>query len=183
MLYMFWLIPPTGSSLISLPLPRTPYCLRHKNTEIMPTNNPTTVPKFSSERKSYKFLTLGNSHHGTVVNESDWELWGCRFYPCPCSVCWGSALPEMWCRCGLDPVLLWLWCRPVATALIRLLAWEPPYAAGAALEKTKRHTHTRTHTHTHTQKKTPLILNHKLEIVKPSEEGMLKAEIGWNIVL
>ena len=23
-------------------------------------------------------------------------------------------------RCGSDPVLLWLWCRPAATALIRL---------------------------------------------------------------
>ena len=33
-------------------------------------------------------------------------------------------------RCGLDPALLWLWCRP--------LAWEPPYAAGAALEETKK---------------------------------------------
>uniref|UniRef100_A0A4X1V611 Uncharacterized protein n=1 Tax=Sus scrofa TaxID=9823 RepID=A0A4X1V611_PIG len=32
------------------------------------------------------------------------------------------------CRCGLDPALLWLWCRPVATAPIRPLAWEPPYA-------------------------------------------------------
>ena len=28
--------------------------------------------------------------------------------------------------------------RPVATAPIRSLAWEPPYAAGAALEKAKR---------------------------------------------
>ena len=36
-----------------------------------------------------------------------------------------------------DPALLWLWRRPVATALIRPLAWEPPYAAGVALEKTK----------------------------------------------
>ena len=27
--------------------------------------------------------------------------------------------------------------RPAATAPIRPLAWEPPYAAGAALEKTK----------------------------------------------
>ena len=26
------------------------------------------------------------------------------------------------CRCGSDPVLLWLWRRPVATALIRPLA-------------------------------------------------------------
>ena len=35
-----------------------------------------------------------------------------------------------------DLVLLWLWWRPAAIALIRPLAWEPPYAAGAALEKT-----------------------------------------------
>ena len=37
-----------------------------------------------------------------------------------------------------DPVLLWLWCRPSARALIRPLAWEPPYAVGAALEKAKK---------------------------------------------
>ena len=42
------------------------------------------------------------------------------------------------CRCGSDPALLWLWCRPVATAPIQPLAWEPPYAAGAALEMAKR---------------------------------------------
>ena len=41
-------------------------------------------------------------------------------------------------RCGLDPKLLWLWCRPAAVALIRLLAWEPPYAMGTDPEKTKR---------------------------------------------
>ena len=40
------------------------------------------------------------------------------------------------CRPGLDPVLLWLWFRLAATALIRPLAWEP--VAGAALEKAKR---------------------------------------------
>ena len=39
---------------------------------------------------------------------------------------------------GSDPELLWLWHRPVATAPIRPLAWEPPYATGAALEKAKR---------------------------------------------
>ena len=33
-----------------------------------------------------------------------------------------------------DPALLWLWCRPVATAPIQPLAWEPPYAAEAAQE-------------------------------------------------
>ena len=41
------------------------------------------------------------------------------------------------CRCGLDPILLWLWSRPVATAPIQPLAWEPPYAASAALEMAK----------------------------------------------
>jgi len=40
-------------------------------------------------------------------------------------------------RLGSDLVLLWLWCRLAATAPIRPLAWEPPYAAGAALEKAK----------------------------------------------
>ena len=38
------------------------------------------------------------------------------------------------CRRGSDPMLLWLWCRLAATAPIRPLAWEPPYAAGAAQE-------------------------------------------------
>ena len=38
------------------------------------------------------------------------------------------------CIRGSDPELLWLWRRPVATAPIRPLAWEPPYAAGAAQE-------------------------------------------------
>jgi len=41
------------------------------------------------------------------------------------------------CRHGLDPALLWLWHRLAAIALIRLLAWETPYATGAALEKAK----------------------------------------------
>ena len=38
-------------------------------------------------------------------------------------------------RHGLDPALLWLWQRLVATAPIQPLAWEPLYVAGAALEK------------------------------------------------
>ena len=41
------------------------------------------------------------------------------------------------CRRGLNPELLWLWRRPAAAAPIGHLAWEPPYAAGAALEKAK----------------------------------------------
>ena len=41
-------------------------------------------------------------------------------------------------RLGSDPALLWLWHTPAATAPVRLLAWEPPYAMGAALEKAKK---------------------------------------------
>ena len=37
---------------------------------------------------------------------------------------------------GLDPELLWY--RPLATAPIRPLAWETPYAAGVALKKKKK---------------------------------------------
>ena len=40
------------------------------------------------------------------------------------------------CRQGLDPVLLWLWCRLAAAAPIRPLAQELPYAEGAP-QKTK----------------------------------------------
>ena len=31
-------------------------------------------------------------------------------------------------------MLLWLWCRLAAAALIQILAWELPYAMGVALE-------------------------------------------------
>ena len=37
---------------------------------------------------------------------------------------------RIWCCCEL-------WCRPAATAPIRPLAWDPPYAAGAALKRQK----------------------------------------------
>ena len=46
-------------------------------------------------------------------------------------------------RCGSDLVLLWLWCRPAVTALIRLLAWEPPYATDVALKGKKTKTKTK----------------------------------------
>ena len=42
------------------------------------------------------------------------------------------------CRRGSDPLLLWLWRRLEATAPIRPLAWEPPYAVRAAQEIAKR---------------------------------------------
>ena len=41
-------------------------------------------------------------------------------------------------RCHSDLALMWLWHRLAAVAPIRLLAWEPPYAAGAALKRQKK---------------------------------------------
>ena len=38
----------------------------------------------------------------------------------------------------MDPVLLWLWYRLAAIALIGPLAWESPYAVDTALKKTKK---------------------------------------------
>ena len=54
-----------------------------------------------------------------------------------------SLIPGLAVSCGVghrhgsDLVLLWLWRWPAATAPIRPLAWELPYA-GVALEKAKR---------------------------------------------
>ena len=45
---------------------------------------------------------------------------------------------EIESRRGSDTALLWLWRKPVATAPIQPLAWEPPYAEGAAPEKGKK---------------------------------------------
>ena len=41
-------------------------------------------------------------------------------------------------RRGSDPELLWLWRWLAATALIRPLAWKPPYAEGVALKKKRQ---------------------------------------------
>ena len=41
-------------------------------------------------------------------------------------------------RWGSDPAMLWLWHQPAATAPIRPLAWEPPYAVGVALKRQKK---------------------------------------------
>ena len=41
------------------------------------------------------------------------------------------------CRRGLDLALLWLWHRPGATAPIRPLAVEPPFATSVALKRQK----------------------------------------------
>ena len=57
-------------------------------------------------------------------------LSGLRIWPC-CELWWRS-------QKGSDLALLWLWCRLAAAAPIQPLAWEPPYAVGAALKKKKK---------------------------------------------
>ena len=41
-------------------------------------------------------------------------------------------------RLSSDLMLLWLWCRPAAAALIRPLAGEPPCAVGVALKRQEK---------------------------------------------
>ena len=63
-----------------------------------------------------------------------------------------------------DPVLLWLSCKPAATAPIPPLAWEPPYAEDAALKKD-------------TKKKLTLIIqisNKKYKAIKFAYENIKK---------
>ena len=43
-------------------------------------------------------------------------------------------------RCGSDPALLWLGCRPAGVAPIRPLSWEFPYATGVALKSKNKQT-------------------------------------------
>ena len=70
-------------------------------------------------------------------------------FPSPWTVPWISLsslktpyLFTRWCLCSLSGLRIWhrreLWSRPAATALIRPLSWDPPYAVGAALEKDKK---------------------------------------------
>ena len=49
-------------------------------------------------------------------------------------------------RCGLNLVLLLLWCRLGAAPLIQSLAGELPYTAGMILKRKIKHTHTYLHT-------------------------------------
>ena len=59
-------------------------------------------------------------------------------------------------RRSWDPELPWLWHRPGSTALIRPLAWEPPYATGSSPRKGKK---------TKKKKKKPLFLNSPSNVV------------------
>ena len=53
----------------------------------------------------------------------------------------GSGIAMSWGigpRYSSDLVWLWLWRRPAAAAPIQPVAWEPPYATGAALKRKKK---------------------------------------------
>ena len=88
---------------------------------------------------------LLKTSQGGVPIVTQWKgirvVWGYGFYPCPCSVGWGSGVAVS-CgvdlRLGLDSELLRLWCTPAAAAPLPPLAWEPPYAAGAGLKNKRR---------------------------------------------
>ena len=103
---------------------------------------PDTLTLCAKEKKK-KSVTKqpGCSHGGSVVNKPDKYPWGLGFNSWPCLVGWGFAVAT---SCGIghrlssDPELPWLWCRPAAVALIRPLAWEPPYAMGTALKWQKK---------------------------------------------
>ena len=50
---------------------------------------------------------------------------------------WVRLIPDLtqWVK---DPLLLWLWPRPAATAPIQPLVWELPYTLGEALKRQKK---------------------------------------------
>ena len=68
-------------------------------------------------------------------------------------------------RCVLDPALLWLWHRPAAVAPIGPLAWDPPYAPGAALPKKVNNLHSES-------QKTPWMCNQQRQVRPPRVCGM-----------
>ena len=80
-------------------------------------------------------------------------------------------------RGDLDPMWLWLWRRPAAVAPIQPLAWEPPYAAGAALKKknTKRQTNKQ-------QKKSHLKSLGKLKLSRSSSGTMPHSSWSLNVL-
>ena len=66
-----------------------------------------------------------------------------------------------------DLALLWLWCRLVAAAPIRALAWEPPYATGTALKRQKDKTKNKKQKTKQNKNKTQTPKNHITSGRKP----------------
>ena len=75
-------------------------------------------------------------------------------------------------RRGSDPTLLWLRRRALATAPIRPLAWEPPYAAGAAQEIA---------TTTTTTKRQKTKKKKKKKVLEPALRHSEACKAGWGL--
>ena len=84
------------------------------------------------EKKRQKHLQA-NSHCDSAVT----NLLSMRMWVWFLDLLSGLTIPVC-LSCGLDLVLLWLWHRLTAAALIRPLAWELSYATSAALKRKKR---------------------------------------------
>ena len=67
-------------------------------------------------------------------------------------------------RQGSDPVLPWLWYRPAATAPIRPLAWEPPYAASVTLKKQEKKNNIKMDSRSEFEKKNPIYVSELIHL-------------------
>ena len=89
----------------------------------------------------FHFKTLYRTSHHGAAESNPTRNHEVEFDPWPYSLGEGSGV-AMSCgvghKHGSALALLWLQHRPAATALIRPLAWELPYAVGATLKKDKR---------------------------------------------
>ena len=105
-------------------------------------------------------------------------------------------------QCVKDTALLWavvvgqdaaqiLYCcavalaMPAAIAPIRPLAWEPPYAVGAAIKRLYKHTHTHIHTHIHLYGEKKLNISFHYPSIPPPlhKDNNLKNTYFWSILL
>ena len=71
-------------------------------------------------------LTSIHEDTGWIPGLSGLRIWHC------CVSC------GVGCRHGSDPILLWLWCRPLDKTLIQPLAWESPHAGDKKKKKKKK---------------------------------------------
>ena len=80
----------------------------------------------------YVFKILRSSHCGSVGQEPDIVSTRMRVWSLASLSGLGIRIAA---SCGLDLVLLWLWHRPAAAALIQSLYWEHPYASDTAIKR------------------------------------------------